>query len=257
MKNAIFRFGRRMFRLTNQVLKPWGILISKPEIIHGSPAYSGATMWARRLNHMNFFYQKIRAIEGGIIESGVHWGYGILLHRTANNLMGGFQRHIYGFDSFAGHSKPTVADFAGGSYQPLDSAFAITQDDVWKTLSLGTDAPKDELARDITFVPGWMQETMPAFLRQHKEQGTKIALVHADSDIYEPILATLQNTWPLLQIGGIVILGYINNPELMGKTKAVHEFLATLPKENYEIRTLRITDTNRKTVDNSYIVKIA
>jgi len=257
MKSSMLRLARRTFRFINQLLNPWGLLLSKPGIIHGSPAYSGATMWARRLNQMNFFYQQVKALEGGVIESGVHWGYGILLHWTANALIGGPKRSIYGFDSFRGHSAPVEGDFAGGSYQPLDSAFAITQDDVWKTLVLGTGERKEDLQKRIELIAGWMQETMPAFLRQHQVSNTKIALIHADSDIYEPIKATLHNTWPLLQVGGIVILGRLDNPELMGKTKAVQEFLASIPKDQYTLSSIPIMGTDEVLVEGSYLVKLA
>jgi hypothetical protein len=257
MKTLMVRVARRIFRSTNKVLNSWGILLSKPGVIHGSPAYSGATLWARRLNQQNFFYQKIRHLDGAIVESGVHWGYGILIHWTASNVIGGQQRHIYGFDSFQGHSKPTTEDMAGGNYQPLDDAFAITQDDVWKTMTLGTDIPKEELMKQITLVPGWMQETMPAFLKKHQALNTKLALIHADSDIYEPIRATLQNCWPLLQVGGIVILGHLDNSELMGKTKAVQECLAQISADSYQLLSAPILGSDGVPVINSYLVKLA
>jgi len=73
-----------IFRLSNRLLNPLGILISKPEVIHGSPRFSGATLWSRRLYDFRFYFELLHDIEGDIIESGVHWGYGILafLHLT-------------------------------------------------------------------------------------------------------------------------------------------------------------------------------
>lgn len=60
---------RSIFRGINRFLNKFGILISKPEIIHGSPAFSGATLWARRQNDMRFYFNLIQNIKGGVVES--------------------------------------------------------------------------------------------------------------------------------------------------------------------------------------------
>ena len=131
----LLRIKRRIFRLLNRFLNKFGVLLSVPDCIHGSPAFSGATLYSRRLIRMKHFFSLISKVEGDIVESGVHWGYGILMEFTLLNEY----RKIYGFDSFKGHSKPAKEDFSGGGYQPLDSSFKITQEDVWKTLTMGTE----------------------------------------------------------------------------------------------------------------------
>lgn len=249
---SLVRLQRSVFRLTNRIIRPYGLLLSKPGIIHGSPSFSGATLWARRLNQMRPYVEMVRNVEGGFIESGVHWGYGILIFITLTANTG---RKIYGFDSFAGHSKPHEKDASGGKYQPLDNSFKVAEVDVWKTLELGTGRQRKELESSVELINGWIQDTLPLFSEVAKANRVRISLVHADCDIYEPFRATLFNTWAFLQPGGVVVLGLLDNPELMGKTHATREFLASIPTSSYELRKLSIVDNLGNKVEQSYLVK--
>ena len=246
---------RKLFRLINNIINPFGILLSKPEIIHGSPAFSGATTFSRKVNMFRYFYDKTLGVDGCIVESGVHWGYGILAHLIYSGGGGYPIRNIIGFDSFEGHSEPNEKDKSGGKYINLGSSFKISQNDVWKTLIDGTGLDLKVIQNQVTLVPGWLQDTMPVFrTSQDKEQ---IALVHCDVDLYEPFLITLQNTWGLLSKNGIIILGKLNNPELMGKTEAVNEFIAELPVGSYELNSHTILEINTLTpVELSYLIKL-
>ena len=245
---------RKLFRILNSIINPFGILISKPKIIHGSPAFSGATLFSHRIHTFRYFYDKILNVDGCVVESGVHWGYGILAHLFYTG--GGYpSRNIIGFDSFDGHSSPNEKDKSGGSYVNLGSSFKTSQNDVWKTLQYGTGLQLEVLKSNVELIPGWLQDTMPVF-KKANQQGA-IALVHCDVDIYEPFLITLQNTWGLLSKNGIIILGKLNNPELMGKTEAVNEFIAELPVGSYELNSHTILEINTLTpVELSYLIKL-
>ena len=205
---------------------------------------------------MNKLPDKINNVDGCVIESGVHWGYGILAHLFFTGERGYPQRDIYGFDSFEGHSKPNEKDLSGGNFKNLGSHFKISQEDVWKTLTLGTEYNQSQyLGEKVHLIPGWIQETMPTFKRELKMDS--IALVHCDVDIYEPFLITLRSTWDSISKNGIVILGKLENSELMGKTLATHEFLADLSDEDYKICSCKINEINtNKPVDLSYLVKL-
>lgn len=242
--------SRSLSRLVNRLLNPFGILVSKPEVIHGSPAFSGSTLWARRLNETKFFYDLVKDVDGVVIESGVHWGYGILIHLTLSD-----SRTLYGFDSFSGHSKPTEKDKLGGSYQALDSSFSVTEEDVWKTLLLGLGKNKEEIEPKVKLINGWIKDTMPKWSKLSSDEGRKIALVHNDVDIYEPFKQTLESCWPLVSPGGCVILGQLNDPQLMGKTKAVEEFLSDLPSDSYELKERMIYDNGFIHKASHYLMK--
>jgi hypothetical protein len=246
------RIARFLFRLMNRILNRFGVLLSKPEVIHGSPAFSGACLWARRLNSMKYFFDLIGGVEGDIVESGVHWGYGILIELTLSSET---DRKIFGFDSFAGHSRPHANDLRGAKWRPLDSSFKVSEQDVWRTLQLGTGKDQDQLAARVELIHGWVQDTMPEFERRARAEDLKIALVVSDCDIYEPIKATLRGTWAALQEGGIIIVGQLNSQELMGKTAAVNEFLQEIGPDAVELRAMECLDIGLEKKQQSYLVK--
>ncbi len=242
--------SRSLFRGVNKIINKFGFLLSKPEKIHGSPAFSGATLWCRRLNDMKYFYGLIKDVKGGVVESGVHWGYGILIHLTLTD-----DRNIYGFDSFVGHSKPTKEDKSGGAYKAHESSFAVKEEDLWQTLLLGLGKKQNDFGGRVKLIKGWIQETMPAWTKAMSQKNEKIALVHADCDIYIPFKATLESCWPLLSSGGVIIIGRLNNPELMGKTAAVNEFLETLPENSYKLNELTLFDNGFVLQQMHYLIK--
>jgi hypothetical protein len=233
-------------------LRQRGYYIIGNRSLHGDPQHFGAIMFSRKLEHFDFFYKKIQGLEGDVVESGIWWGYGLLAHLRYTR-MGGHNRKIIGFDSFQGHSQPHEKDLIGGRFGNPGSLFFITEDDAWKTCVMGTEKTLDELKKTITIVPGWMQETMPKFKAQNP---MKIALVHCDPDLYEPIFLTLSNVWGKIVPGGIVVIGRMNNPEYMGKTEAVKDFLKTLPTTDYKLESTPIheLETN-KYLDLFYITK--
>ena len=56
---------RSIFRSVNGLINKFGILLSVPEVIHGSPAFSGATLWARRQKDMKYYFDILQGVKGG------------------------------------------------------------------------------------------------------------------------------------------------------------------------------------------------
>ncbi|MDQ3232309.1 MAG: TylF/MycF family methyltransferase, partial [Pseudobdellovibrionaceae bacterium] len=224
----------------NKALKPKGLVIVKPESIHGAPQYIGATLFSRKVHQFEYFYDKIANIEGDVIESGVWWGYGILSHLMFCRGYRGLTRKIYGFDSFQGHSEADVKDMEGREFDNPGSTFQVAESDVWQTLKLGTNLGEADLRKHVTLIAGWLHETLPRFTSGNRK--LKVALVHSDMDLYKPVSLTLTHLWDLVVKGGIIILGRLNNPEYMGKTTAVEEFVAGLPKESYSMEWIEISE---------------
>jgi hypothetical protein len=232
-------------------LKSTGHYIVGGASIHGAPEHFGAIMFSRKLAQFDYFYDKIQSVEGDVIESGIWWGYGLLAHlRFARQ--GNIKRNIIGFDSFQGHSTPHKKDLKGGKFAHPGTAFAITEIDVWKTLSMGTEQTVDKLRESVSIVSGWMQETMPQFKSQNPDR--KIALVHCDPDIYEPVFVTLTNVWGNLVPGGIVAIGRMNNPEYMGKTEAVKDFLASISDNSYVLESFKIHELETNISQDFYYI---
>jgi len=62
-------------------------------------------------------------------------------------------------------------------------------------------------------------------------------------------------SWPHLVQNGIIIIGIMDNLELMGKTIAVKEFLENLDSSSYELKEREMYDNGFNLVKQSYIVK--
>lgn len=238
MNKLIFSFLRFSFRSLNRLLKELGLVLSKPDIVHGSPAFSGALVLSRRMFQTKMLLGKVEDVEGDVFEGGVHWGYGLLIELLLSD------KHIHAFDSFAGHSAASNPDKLSAAFKPLDSSFAVTIDDVRKTLRYGSNLTEREIESRVSFVGGWIQDTLPIWRSSMEERGRKLAYVHADMDLYDPIRVILFETFPLLSSGALVVVGRLGNPELLGKDQAFKEFLASIPAGTIDIFEHPIVDTN-------------
>lgn len=246
MKKLKF-FATLFFRLINKLIGYYGFVLSKPEVIHGSPAFMGSALLSRKILQFKTYYNAVHDIDGDVVEAGIHWGYGLVAHLHNDNA----NRKIFAFDSFEGHSSAHENDKKSSNWFNLSSLFKVSIEDVHKTLNF-SGFPLEVYKDKIVFIAGWAQSTMPQF-----NQSNKISLVHCDMDIYEPVLITLKSFWPLLQIGGIIVVGRLNNPELMGKTNAFNEFVNSLNLEEYKIDVIKTREINTfKLLDETFIQKI-
>jgi hypothetical protein len=249
MKGKIYLVGRAAFRSINRLLKGFGLVLSKPDFVHGSPAFSGALVLSRRMFQTKGLLESLEQVEGDVVEGGVHWGYGLIIELLLTN------KKIHAFDSFKGHSSATVSDLKSENWKPLDKSFAVSKDDAIKTVLLGTNLTLEEINSRIIFYEGWVKDTMPAWAEQMLTSGRKIAYVHADMDIYEPVKEILIRTYPLLAKGAIVSVGRLHNPELAGKTKAFKDFIGLIDQSGIDIKKTVIIDTNGSEQEHTYFIK--
>ena len=249
IKVLTYRVARIVFRVVNKLLNRFGVVLSKPDFIHGSPAFSGALVLSRRMFQTRDILERVSDVEGEIVEGGVHWGYGLIIELLLSD------KKIHAFDSFSGHSKATAADKSSKEWKPLDSSFEVSKEDAMETIRIGTNLSNFQIEERIKFYEGWVDATMPKWTDEMKSLGKKLAYVHADMDIYEPIKCILLQTYPLLNSGAIVSVGIINNPELAGKTKAFNEFLETINPSEIEIKSRSIVDTDGREQQHTFFVK--
>jgi hypothetical protein len=166
-------------------------------------------------------------VPGDFAECGVFYGHGVLamLHETRYSRI---HRHIWAFDSFSGHPPQAAADTSTLQAEALEDYWRVTQDDVWRTLELGTDDPPAVLREQVTLVPGWFSETMPGFK-------ATLAYVHLDPDYYQSTKDALAHLWPRVHVGGVVLFGRLENPSLPGKGIAIREFLSEAPSHSVSL----------------------
>ncbi len=175
------------------------------------------------LDRMLYFLDlldKVRDIEGDIVECGVSIGHGALLFTLLGEWLGKM-RDYWGFDSFEGFPDPTQKD----ETTPITGKgfWANPPEVVWKVLRDGR-LPESIIQERIHLVKGWFQDTLPQY------QGT-IALLHLDCDLYESYQLALETLYDKVASGGIIMFDEYQDRRWPGATKAIDEFFADKPEK--------------------------
>jgi len=165
-----------------------------------------------------------RGIEGAFVECGVWRGGSAAIMGLANKHCG-TRRKLHLFDSFEGLPEPSAHDGAlassysggrsSGKLETIDECVA-SREEVEEFLfgKIGLDRLQTE------FHQGWFQNTVPA----DAEGIGSIAVLRLDGDWYDSTRVCLMHLYPLLAVGGILILDDYSAWE--GCAKATKEYRA-------------------------------
>lgn len=169
-------------------------------------------------------FERIRGVSGHIVECGVNRGNSFMLYSHLSSIHEpyGINRKIIGFDTFEGFrsisSKHDPADISENDFRAEN-----THANLVKSIALYDDnRPISHMSR-CELVKGDAVDTIPEYVKSHPEM--TIALLHLDFDIYEPTLVALENFFPLVCKGGIVVLDEFNYDKFPGETAALKDFL--------------------------------
>ncbi len=177
-----------------------------------------------------------RDVPGIIVEGGSGLGMSIAVFYILCKAAG-IEREFWTYDSFEGLPEPSPEDLA--SAQSLAKKGDLNYGGMEVVLNKLAEAgvSKEEIGNSVKLVKGWFNETMP------KYDGPEVAILHIDGDLYESTMTTLENFWPRLSVGGVVIFDeYDNVSEWPGEKQAADEFFARIPdsvelfRDRYGIR---------------------
>ena len=184
-------------------------------------------------------FRMISDVPGAIVECGVFKGVSLARFAMFRELFeNSGSRAIVGFDVFGPFPETHFEADRRPRQAFIDSAGAesITVERMTDVLT------QKNCRRNIELVKGDICTTAPDYAAKHPE--LRIALLNLDTDIYEPSVAVLEQFWPRIVRGGVLILDdYGTFP---GETQAVDEYFAD---KAVQIRKLRHCRTP------SYIVK--
>jgi hypothetical protein len=163
--------------------------------------------------------EKVRTVEGDIVECGVSIGHGALLLTLFSDYIE-TPRTYYGFDSFEGFPEPVEKD----ETTPIKGKgfWANPPDTVLKVLRDGR-LNEDVIRERIRLVKGWFDKTLPRY-----EGG--IALLHLDCDLYESYKLALETLYDKVQPGGVIMFDEYGDTRWPGATKAIDEFFSDKPE---------------------------
>lgn len=183
-------------------------------------------------------YSAISDLPGHVVECGVFKGASFIRFATFRELLESpDSRKIIGFDIFG--DFPDAANVA-------DARFV----EQWQRAA-GTGIPKEELERvflhkkicNFELVKGDINQTAPDYCAANPH--LKVALLHIDTDILEPARVALEQFYPRVVKGGIIILDDYGTE--YGGTKAVDDYFA---EKDVQIKKLSISHASP-----SYIIK--
>jgi len=180
-------------------------------------------------------YIEANRIAGDIVECGVWRGGNLVIAGLLRRRMG-FQRQIWAYDTFAGMTPPTSADFKPAEdldVDPLGGSLDRGGHNEWclaseeEVLRNFADRVGD---RNLRTIKGPVEET----LARPENLPEQIALLRLDTDWYESTRHELEHLYPRLSPGGVLIIddyGHWN-----GARQATDEYLAQLERPPFLTR---------------------
>ncbi len=183
--------------------------------------------------------QHTAPIPGDVAECGVFKGAslaatGLWLRQSQS------EKRAWGFDSFEGFDDSVALDVALGG--PANTERRVGG---FGGTSLGHVASKLAmlgLRQRVTLVPGYFSDTLG------KIGDRAWSFVHLDCDIHDSYLQTLDDFYPRLSPGGIILFDEYDDPPWPGCNLAIDGFLSNKPEKPIRI--------SRDNYIKSYIRKI-
>ena len=176
-------------------------------------------------------------IPGCIIECGVFKGVSLIRFATFLKLLKKQNKKIIAFDAFGKHATTKISSDHKRRKKLLSHGKeAISEKQLMKVLKL------KGLEKNIELIRGDITETVPRYLKSNPK--LKISLLNLDVDFYEPSVSILENFYPKLSKGGILMLDDYGIWD--GETIAVDEYFTG---KKIKIRKFSFSQTP------SYIIK--
>lgn len=168
-------------------------------------------------------------IGGDIVECGVWRGGSMMAVALALLARGDSTRHLYLYDTYEGMSAPTAEDrshdgvaaqlqleqTARGQGVWCEAGLADVQANLWST-----GYPKER----IHFIEGKVEDTIPGPAAGSMAAPDRIALLRLDTDWYASTRHEMQQLYPRLQSGGLLLIDDYGHWQ--GARQAVDEYFA-------------------------------
>ncbi len=164
-------------------------------------------------------YKMIIGLPGDVLELGVFRGGSIVQWGTYRELLENENsRKIIGFDTFgkfpAADKLDSDKEFVNNWNRQFEKDI-VTKEDIYDSL-------RHKDIGNIELIEGDILDTLPRYLSNNGQM--RIALLHIDTDIYEPCKAGLELLYDLVVPNGLIVLDDYSTIE--GETLAVDEFFS-------------------------------
>ena len=178
-------------------------------------------------------YKQVLEVPGAVVECGIFKGASFARFAAFRALFESpSSRRLIGFDMF-GPFPDTGFEADREHREKLVAAAGLESIDITQ---LDHVLRHKNCTESVELIAGDICNTVPEYVARHPE--LKIALLNLDTDIYEPAVTILENLYPRLQRGGVLILD--DYGVFPGETKAVDTYFAG---EDIQIRRFPFADT--------------
>lgn len=178
------------------------------------------------LHHTYNMAKEMQSVDGCFVECGVAAGAQLMAMALTYT-----RKDIIGFDSFEGipmagvndDQQPGIGITSHDMSAPISDRLVSSGQVSYSTYTVMENFAKYEIGcPTLRLIKGWFQNTLPKF------QPVPIALLRLDGDLYDSTFICLQHLYPLVSIGGCVI---IDDYGLPGCAKAVQDYFGDkMPK---------------------------
>jgi hypothetical protein len=162
-----------------------------------------------------YFWEITKDIPGEVADIGFGYGHSAsifsFLAEEQNGLIS--NKNIYYFDSFKGFPEPIKFDrsprnpfYGDFNHRSLKEAKKQIEEFTGKNIS------------DKFFIEGFVENTVPSFPKIH------FSLINLDTDMYDSHRIVLENFYPLLNSGGVLIFDDYKTANWPGATLAIDNF---------------------------------
>ncbi|HEY4499662.1 MAG TPA: TylF/MycF/NovP-related O-methyltransferase [Candidatus Paceibacterota bacterium] len=174
------------------------------------------TRFGKVIAHYELF-KLTKDLPGAIVECGVYKGASLVRFAGFRSIFGNaFSHKIIGFDTFG---KFPETKYKEDKIYRKRLVEASGEQSISKEQLLEVFKNKG-IDKNIELVEGDVVKTIPAYLKENPH--LKISLLNLDVDIYEPSVVILEDLWPRIVKGGVLILD--DYGVFPGETKAADEF---------------------------------
>lgn len=192
----------------------------------------GIDRFSKVLAHYELF-KKSSSLPGSIVECGIFKGISLIRFAIFRELFeNSYSKKIIAFDIFGKFPKTKFYH----DKKIRNKFIREAGEESISTKQLRKVLTKKKINKNIELVKGDITKTVPSYLKKHPE--LRISFLNLDTDVYEPAVTILENFYPRMVKGGILMLDDYN--VFPGETQAVEEFFQ---KKKIAIKKLSFSST--------------